>query len=106
MFEKLKQRILAKAAKIKRYDQRRTQYKQNILFKQDQKRFYQELNGTARNENVIPDADESKKFWSDIWSVGKEHNRGSVAEWLGRRTGNLEIPSSGPALNTSWICSR
>ena len=59
VLEELKQRILAEAAKIKRYDQRRTQYKQNILFKQDQKRFYQELNGTARNENVIPDADES-----------------------------------------------
>ena len=27
------------------------------------------------NENVIPDADEIKKFWSDIWSVHKEHNR-------------------------------
>ncbi|XP_067023908.1 uncharacterized protein [Acropora muricata] len=39
VLEELKQRILAKAAKIKRYDQRRTQYKQNILFKQDQKRF-------------------------------------------------------------------
>ena len=64
--EELKQRILAKAAKIKRYEQRRTQYKQIILFKQKQNRFYQELNGTAGNENVIPDADESKKFWSDI----------------------------------------
>ena len=75
VMEELKQRILAKAAKIKRYEQRRTQYKQNILFKQDQKRFYQELNGKARNENVIPDADKSKKFWSDIWSVGKEHKK-------------------------------
>ena len=35
---------------------------------------------SSRNENVIPDGDESKKFWSDIWSVGKEHNRS--AEWL------------------------
>ena len=39
VMEELKQRILAKAAKIKRYEQRRTQYKQNILFKQDHKRF-------------------------------------------------------------------
>ena len=30
----------------------------------------------------------------------------SVAEWLGQRTWNLEIPSSIPALTTSWICSR
>ena len=80
VMEELKQRILAEAVKIKRYERWRTQYKQNILFNQDQKRFYQELNGTARNENVIPDADESKTFWSDIWSVGKEHNRS--VEWL------------------------
>ena len=80
VLEELKQRILAKAAKIKRYEQRQTQYKQNILFKQQQNRFYQELNGTAVNENVIPDADESKKFWSDIWSVGKEKNRS--AKWF------------------------
>ena len=40
VLEELKQRILAKAAKKKRYEQRRTQYKQSILFRQDQKRFY------------------------------------------------------------------
>ena len=97
MLEELKQRIVAKAAKIKRYDQRRTQYKQNILFKQRQKRFYQELNRTAGNENVISDAGESKTFWSDIRSVGKEHNRSS--EWnikndiKDNQQGELEITS-------------
>ena len=34
----------------------------------------------ARNENGIPDAEESKTFWSDIWTLSKEHNRN--AEWL------------------------
>lgn len=72
--------VLAKAAKTKRYEQWCTQYKQNILFKQDQKRFRQELNGMAKNESVNPDADESKKSWTDILSVGKVHNRS--AEWL------------------------
>ena len=57
-----KQRILAKAAKKKRYEQRIYQCKQNIMFKHDQNRFYKELNGKARNNNVLPDADESKKF--------------------------------------------
>ena len=65
MMEELKERILAKAEKIKRT---RTQYEQNILFKQAQKTFYQELNGAARKENVISDADESRKFWRDNWS--------------------------------------
>ena len=37
VMEELKQRILAKAAKVKRYEQQRTHYKQNILFKQDQR---------------------------------------------------------------------
>ena len=73
VIEELKQRVLAKAAKIKRYGQRVMQYKQNMLFQQDQKRFYQELNGTARNDDIVPDADDSKKFWGDNWSVGKEH---------------------------------
>lgn len=75
VIEELKQRVLAKAAKIKRYEQQATQYKQNVVFGQDQKRFFQELNGMARNENVIPVAEESNKFWSDFWSVSKEHNK-------------------------------
>ena len=28
----------------------------------------------------MPDAEESKRFWGDIWSVEKGHNR--EAEWL------------------------
>ena len=30
---------------------------------------------------------------------------GSVAEWLGRRTWNPEVPGSSPTLTTSWICN-
>lgn len=53
----------------------------------------------VRNESVIPDADESKKFWTDIWSVGEERNRS--AEWLNNirndigdnQQGELEITS-------------
>ena len=41
---------------------------------------YKELNGGANGKSVIPDAEESKKFWSEIWSIEKEHNR--QAEWL------------------------
>ena len=66
VIEELKQRVLAKAAKIKRYGQRVMQYKQNMLFQQDQKRFYQELNRTVRIDDIFPDADDSKKFWGDI----------------------------------------
>ncbi|XP_063604453.1 uncharacterized protein LOC134779729 [Penaeus indicus] len=78
--EELKQRLLAKAAKIKRYGDRITQYRQNRMFATEQKKVYKELNGGASGESVIPDAEESKKFWSEIWSIEKEHNR--QAEWL------------------------
>ena len=37
------------------------------MFDQDQKRVYQELNGTARAAGVTLDAAESKIFWSGIW---------------------------------------
>ena len=80
VIEELKQRLLAKAAKIKRYGDRITQYRQNRMFAVEQKMVYKELNGGARGESVIPDAEESKKFWSEIWSIEKEHNR--QAEWL------------------------
>ena len=45
VLEELKQRIQAKATKIKRYDQRTEQYMINRLFQQDQARVYQQLNG-------------------------------------------------------------
>ena len=80
VIEELKQRLVAKAAKIKRYEQRGEQFKQNQLFNQDQKRFYQQLNGNIRYEGIIPDVEASKTFWSEIWSKGQQHNNN--AEWL------------------------
>ena len=61
--EELKQRVLAKIAKVKRYEQRVKQYRQNRMFQSDQKRFYVEIyNGQeSKVDKVIPDADESKK---------------------------------------------
>ena len=40
VIEKLQQRVLAKAAKISRYEQRIQQYRINRLFKVDQKKVY------------------------------------------------------------------
>ena len=72
--------MVAKAAKVKRYDQRSEQFKQNRLLVQDQKRFNQQLNGNTRQESIIPDAEESKEFWSEIWNKRKEYNK--EAGWL------------------------
>ena len=82
MIEELKLRILAKAAKIFRYEQRIQQYRINRLFKVDQKKVYNEFNGQKGGSNGDkPNPEESRTFWSGIWSVEKEHNK--EADWLG-----------------------
>ena len=78
--EELKQRMIAKSAKIKRYDQRINQFRQNRIFSVDQKKIYKKLNGGEARTNEVPDAEESRRFWVDIWTMEKEHNKG--AEWL------------------------
>ena len=47
----------------------------------DQKKVYNEFNGQKGKSNEdIPNAEESRSFWSGIWSVEKEDNK--VADWL------------------------
>ena len=80
VIEELKQRLKAKSYKIKRYESRIEQFRINRMFNQDQKKVYEKLQGKQREENVIPDAEESKIFWSNIWSKEVEHQKD--AEWL------------------------
>eukprot|EP00794_Sanderia_malayensis_P000828 gene828-biopygen97 len=81
VIEELKQRLTAKAAKIRRYEQRIQQYKQNRLFSTDQKRFYQELDGGITYDRTVPDAEECLGFWSNIWDNSDQHHN-NEAEWL------------------------
>ena len=62
VIEELKQRLDAKTAKIRRYDQRIQQYRINRMFEQDQRKVYQEMNGKVGNRDVKPDAEKSKEF--------------------------------------------
>jgi hypothetical protein len=80
VIEELKQRMIAKSAKIKRYEERINQFRQNKIFNVDQKKIYKELNGGEFRTNDIPNAEESRRYWGDIWTVEKEHNKD--AEWL------------------------
>ena len=80
VIEELKQRVMAKAAKVKRYENRINQYRQNRMFQSNQKRLFEELDGNTRNETVVPDAEESREFWNNIWGKSTKHN--SEAQWL------------------------
>ena len=78
--EELKQRIKAKLATVKKHTQRVKQYRQNRLFQSNQSKFYEELDGGRDNYNIIPNKEESRKFWADIWEKETVHN--IHAEWI------------------------
>ena len=63
VIEELKQRILAKSTKQKRYEQRITQFRQNRIFNVDQKKINTGFNGSALRSTDVPNAEESRKFW-------------------------------------------
>ena len=81
VIEGLKQRIVAIAAKVRRYQERADRFRQNRMFQNNQSQFYRELNQEGeRCDDDQLDAEESKKFWGDIWSELVDHNRD--AKWL------------------------
>ena len=79
--KEVRQRLVAIGAKLERYDNRTKQYRQNRLFELNQKRFFKELEG-AQRESVIPDAEDSRRFWSDKWDRAVAHRE--TTDWLRR----------------------
>ena len=79
--EMLRQKIRAGGVKIKRYDERNRKYKENNLFKTNQKRFYEYLDkGNEPIEPINPEPEQATEFWKGIWANGVEHNENAV--WL------------------------
>ena len=78
--EEIKQRVKAKAAKVKRYDGRVRQFHQNRLFNTNQRQLFKELDGKCDNSQVGPESAEARTFWGGLWDQPGEHNR--KAEWL------------------------
>ena len=70
--EEEQQRLVAIGAKLERYDNRSQQYRQNRLFESNQKKLFDELDGVER-KTVVPDAEESTRFWSNIWGKPVKH---------------------------------
>ena len=66
VLEELKQRILAKTGKVERYQSRIEQYRQNRIFQSNQKRLFEMLGNEERDNSVVPDIEESMRFWSSI----------------------------------------
>ena len=76
----MKQRLIAKKTKVKRYEQIISQFRQNQLFQVNQKQVYKDLNREKQGDRIIANSEDSITFWSDIWSIRKEQNQ--HADWL------------------------
>ena len=74
VIEELKQKMLAKSAKLRRYQQRIEQLRQNRIFDFDQKKMYSEFDGDGVRPIYVPNVEEGKRFWGNLWSIGKGHN--------------------------------
>ena len=81
VIEELKQTITAIVAKVRRYQGRVGSYRQNRLFKNNQKQFYWELDEEEeRCDDDQPVAEELKKLWGNIWSQSTDHKKDG--KWL------------------------
>ena len=78
--EEIRQRIVAKAAKVKRFNDRMKQFRQNRLYQVNQKELFREINGNNNVHDIAPDAQMTKEFWSNIWERETTHNH--EAGWI------------------------
>ena len=81
LIEELKQRIAAIAGNVIRYQGQIDSYRQNSLFENNQRQFYNELDQEEeRCDGDQPVAEELKQFWGNIWSQSADHKKD--AKWL------------------------
>jgi len=65
--ETLKQKVQAKAQRIRRYQKRETQYSQNKMFKEDTRKFYRNLAIKNTEAREPPSMTEAETYWKSLW---------------------------------------
>ena len=78
IMEELKQRITAKATKVKQHDNKIKQFQDNRNFQTNQGRFFKNLKGKEERTKP-PNADDATAFLKGIWSTRFEQKQD--AEW-------------------------
>ena len=81
LIETLKQKVQAKAQRIRRYEKRETQYSQKKMFKEDSKNFCSNLGMKNIEAREPPSTVEAETYWKSLWG-GAQHNE--RAEWIRR----------------------
>ena len=102
--EELKQRVTAKAAKIKRFDSRRKQYTHNKIFRNNQRQFYRNIDSSDNSSTTCHDQqslnhDDCLQFWKDIWESPVTHN--VDADWIKDIKQDLSDVEKQPSINIS-----
>jgi hypothetical protein len=72
--ETLKQKVQAKAQRIRRYEKRETQYIENKMFKEDTKTFYRNLGTKNIEVREPPSMAEVEPCWKSLWGDKVQHN--------------------------------
>jgi len=80
--EILKQKLQAKAQRIRRYEKRETHYSQCKMFKEDTKNFYRILGMKNMEAREPPSMAETETYWKSLWREKAQHNE--RAEWIRR----------------------
>jgi hypothetical protein len=80
--EELKQKVQAKAQRMRRYEKRKKQYIQNKMFKEDTKQFYRYLGAKITAINNHSHMEEAALYWKSLWEEKLQHNE--KADWIKR----------------------
>ena len=80
VIEELRQRISAKSEKLRFYRAQGNQYRQNKLFRCNQKALCPELGGKVRPAQVQSNAEEAQELWNILWNNPVPYKED--AEWL------------------------
>ena len=80
VIEELKQRMLAKSAKVKRYEHRIEQFRQNRIFDLDQKKIYAKLNRNRIRSNDVSNTEECTVFGRYLGCQKRTQQRGRMIE--------------------------
>ena len=76
----MKQRTFEKSENLRRYHAQSNQYKQNKLFRCNQKALCKELGGKERSTQVLPNTEKAKELLSKVWDSLIPYKEN--AEWL------------------------
>ena len=72
--EEIDLKVLTNKGRLKRYRDKIKQYRQNRIFQNNERKFYQQVRGECTKTYQQPDDKEIKQFWGQIWKL-REHNR-------------------------------